>query len=70
MFSDVVMPGGMNGVQLAVEARRLRPAVKILLTSGYAADVAARDLPSDVNVLTKPYDRAELARRLHAAMAG
>ena len=35
MFSDVVMPGGMNGAQLAVEARKLRPDLKILLTSGY-----------------------------------
>jgi hypothetical protein len=34
LFSDVVMPGGMNGVQLAVEARRIRPELKVLLTSG------------------------------------
>jgi CheY-like chemotaxis protein len=32
-FSDVVMPGGMNGVELAIEARRIRPGLKVLLTS-------------------------------------
>ena len=35
LFSDVVMPGGMNGVELAREARRMRPAMKLLLASGY-----------------------------------
>ena len=38
LFSDVVMPGGMNGAQLAAEARHLRPGLKVLLTSGYVAD--------------------------------
>ena len=33
MFSDIIMPGGMNGVLLAVEARRIQPEMKVLLTS-------------------------------------
>jgi PAS domain S-box-containing protein len=41
MFSDVLMPGGMNGAELAARAGRLRPAMKILLTSGYVGGPAA-----------------------------
>ncbi|MBL6082849.1 response regulator, partial [Belnapia sp. T18] len=37
LFSDVVMPGGVDGIQLAERARRLRPDLRILLTSGYSA---------------------------------
>ena len=71
MFSDVVMPGGMNGAQLAAQARRLRPSLKILLTSGYtgqsgAGALAGQDLP----LLTKPYRRDELARTLRVVLAG
>ncbi len=64
LFSDVVMPGGMNGVQLAVQARRLRPGLKVLLTSGYSASAEAGDVPEDVPLLPKPYDRGQLATRL------
>ena len=72
LFSDVVMPGGMNGAQLAQEARRVRPDLKILLTSGYVADldenqtVARGELP----VLNKPYRRDELARTLRLVFSG
>ena len=70
MFSDVVMPGGMNGVQLAVEARRLRPHLKVLLTSGYTALTDDRDVPPDVLLLPKPYRCAQLATQLRVVMAG
>lgn len=63
LFSDVVMPGGMNGAQLAVEARRLRPGLKVLLTSGYTA-TAPDDLPDQMEVLPKPYRRDDLASML------
>ncbi len=69
LFSDVVMPGGINGFQLAAEARRLRPGLKILLTSGFTEanrDEALRDLP----LLTKPYDRDRLASQLSAILTG
>ncbi len=70
MFSDVVMPGGMNGAQLASRARLIRPGLKILLTSGYlgergAGELAGQDLP----VLSKPYRRDELARTLRVVLA-
>ena len=69
MFSDVVMPGGMNGVQLAVEARRLRPELKVLLTSGYVGDAPnQKPIAEDVVVLNKPYRRDELAQKLRVVL--
>ncbi len=70
LFSDVVMPGGMNGVQLAVEAGRLRPGLRVLLTSGYTNEALAGDhgVPGDVPILAKPYRREELAERLRVVL--
>jgi len=68
LFSDIVMPGGLNGIQLAEEARRLQPALKVLLTSGHA-DAMLPDkggLPEDFPVLGKPYRRDQLAAHLRA----
>ena len=64
LFSDVVMPGGMNGVQLAVEAARVRPGLRVLLTSGYTGQALTGDLPANVPLLAKPYRREDLARHL------
>jgi CheY-like chemotaxis protein len=70
LFTDIVMPG-MNGLQLTEEARRLRPGIKILLTSGYATDTLlsgkgrANDLPP---ILAKPYWREQLARTVSATL--
>ena len=66
------MPGGMNGVQLAIEARRLRPRLKILLTSGYTAAALSRErgLPGDLEFLSKPYRRDELAGKLRVIAGG
>jgi PAS domain S-box-containing protein len=69
MFSDVVMPGGMNGAQLAVEARKLRPELRILLTSGYVGSSGNHDvLDQQLPVLNKPYRRDELAEKLRLVM--
>jgi signal transduction histidine kinase/CheY-like chemotaxis protein len=70
LFSDIVMPGGMNGVQLANEATRLRPGIRILLTSGYSnlSFEGPDALPPHLAVLPKPYRRAELANRLDQVM--
>ena len=67
LFSDIVMPGGMNGIQLAQEARRLLPRLKVLLTSGYTADVLRdkHDLSKEFPVLGKPYHREQLAAYLY-----
>ena len=69
MFSDVVMPGGMNGAQLAIQARSTRPGLKILLTSGYAGTPdAVADLDDAFELLDKPYGRHELARRIRTML--
>jgi signal transduction histidine kinase len=62
LFSDIVMPGGMNGVALARRARRLRQDIKVLLTSGYAPAAANEHENDGFAVLSKPYRQGELAR--------
>jgi signal transduction histidine kinase len=70
LFSDVVMPGGMNGVQLSVEAKRLRPDLKILLSSGYTgAALGGSGLPDDMPILNKPYRREDLATKLRMVLS-
>jgi nitrogen-specific signal transduction histidine kinase len=69
MFSDVVMPGGMNGAQLAVEARALRPDLKVLLTSGYVGEGGDGEFyEKNLPVLSKPYRRDELAEKLRLVL--
>ncbi|MGY4421836.1 CheY-like chemotaxis protein [Bradyrhizobium sp. JR6.1] len=69
MFSDVVMPGGINGAQLANQARTMRPELKVLLTSGYAGEAGdAEVLDKDMPLLTKPYRRDELAEKLRLVL--
>jgi signal transduction histidine kinase/CheY-like chemotaxis protein len=72
LFSDVVMPGGMNGSQLAVEGQKLRPGVKVLLTSGYVANLDEGQVigHGEMPVLNKPYRRDELARSLRLVLGG
>ena len=62
LFSDIVMPGGMNGWELASAARQLRSNLKVLLTSGYAAP--ATGVAQDIEVLGKPYRPEDLAAKL------
>jgi CheY-like chemotaxis protein len=71
LFSDVAMPGGMNGGQLAVEAQQIRPGLKVLLTSGYTASALSQDhdVPETLQVLPKPYGRDELASKLRLVIA-
>ncbi|MET4033381.1 signal transduction histidine kinase [Bradyrhizobium sp. JR7.2] len=69
LFSDVVMPNGMNGVELAREARRLNKGIKILLTSGYAEDVLERhQAVAEFPIIEKPFHLADLARRLRSIL--
>jgi two-component system NtrC family sensor kinase len=69
MFSDILMPGEMNGVELARAARRLRPSLPVVLTTGYStsADAALRE---GFVVLRKPYDLEALRKMLSAAFGG
>jgi PAS domain S-box-containing protein len=65
LFTDIVMPGGMSGDELAHEARRQRPDLKIILTSGFAEpSVAVREFAAEASWLKKPYSAMELAVRI------
>ena len=65
LFSDVVMANGMNGVELAREARQLKKDIKVLLTSGYAEDVLERHQAVDeFAIIDKPFRTGDLAQRL------
>jgi len=70
LFSDVIMPGQLSGFDLAAEARKQRPGLKILLTSGYSQLTASASNGEFGNtaILNKPYGRAELAVRITAAL--
>ncbi|MCY1746325.1 hybrid sensor histidine kinase/response regulator [Ensifer sp. SL37] len=65
LFTDMVMPGGMTGNELAHHVRRFRPGMKILVTSGYAAPSLAKErLPEGASWLLKPYTARKLSKRL------
>ena len=66
LFTDIVMAGGMTGVELAQEARRRRPGLKILFTSGYAEPAVAREsqLTKHAGWLGKPYSSDQLQAKL------
>ena len=70
MVTDIVMPGGMNGVELAQKARALRPGLRIVYSSGFPAEaLAERSMPLvDGPLLHKPYQRAEFAAMVHRVM--
>jgi CheY-like chemotaxis protein len=72
LFTDIVMPGGLSGWELADRARALQPALRVLLTSGYPMETMAMHDQQHVErfILNKPYRKAELARRLRALLNG
>jgi CheY-like chemotaxis protein/anti-sigma regulatory factor (Ser/Thr protein kinase) len=66
VFSDIMMPGGMNGVELAREIRRRRGVLPILLTSGYAEAARLKAEAEGIRILPKPYRLNELSAVLNA----
>jgi CheY-like chemotaxis protein len=71
LFTDIVMPGGLDGVELAHIAEERWPTLKILLTSGFPqARVNGDGQLRNFQLLSKPYRREELAAALHAALRG
>jgi PAS domain S-box-containing protein len=66
LFSDVILPGGMNGQQLAQRALELHPHMKVLFASGYARDAIVHHgrLDPGVQLIAKPFVRQELSTRL------
>ncbi|MDB5580060.1 MAG: sensor hybrid histidine kinase [Bradyrhizobium sp.] len=71
LFTDIVMPGGINGWELADLAKKLRPGLPVLLTSGYALETLVKHgrLRAGAVVLTKPYRKEELALRLREVVS-
>ena len=71
LFTDVIMPGGMNGRQLATEALKRRPGLKVLYTSGYTENAIVHHgrLDAGVLLLPKPYLSSDLARMIRTALA-
>jgi signal transduction histidine kinase len=68
LFSDIVMPGGISGIDLARQARAFRPDLAVLLTSGFPRGLPTEEL--GFPVLRKPYRRADLAGSLRRALDG
>ena len=70
MLTDIIMPGGMNGVELAEKARRLYPALRIVYSSGFPADTLTErsGTPVDGPMLRKPYQRAEFVATIQRAL--
>ena len=72
VFSDQVMPGGISGLDLAAAVRERFPNMRVVLTSGYSADLIGREKVDGLGlkVLRKPYQQAQLARILCEALDG
>lgn len=70
LFTDIVMPGGVNGWELAARARQILPGLKVLFTSGYPQETLTSrgQLTPDAPMLSKPYRIADLARSVRAAL--
>ena len=71
MVTDIGLPGGMDGRQLADFVRQLRPGLPVLFITGYAADAARRPdfITEGMDLLVKPFTTDTLAGRLHALLA-
>src|SRR6266436_5270029 len=71
LFTDVIIPGGMNGRQIAIEALKRRPGLKVLYTSGYTENAIVHHgrLDAGVLLLAKPYLSSDLARMIRTALA-
>ena len=70
LLTDVGLPGGMNGRQLADEARRRRPELRVLFTTGYARNAIVHHgrLDPGVELIVKPYTYAALARKIRTML--
>jgi CheY-like chemotaxis protein len=70
LFTDVVMPGGMKGPELAAASRKINPALRVLYTSGYTENAIVHHgrLDPGIHLLNKPYRRHDLALKLRQAL--
>ncbi len=72
LFTDIVMPGGINGRQLADEAVRLRPNLKVLFTTGYSANAIVHHgrVDADVELIVKPFGYESLGQKIRSLLDG
>jgi PAS domain S-box-containing protein len=70
LLADIGLPGGLNGRQLADEARQIFPALPVLLITGYAGAASSSQLPAGVQVLSKPFNLDALVARVREMLAG
>ncbi len=72
LFTDLVLPGGMNGKRVADEAQRLQPGIRVLYATGYSENAVIHNgrLDKGVNLLNKPYMRKELLAKVRAIIDG
>jgi CheY-like chemotaxis protein len=72
LFTDVILPGGITGRQLADEVAKRRPGTKVLYTSGYTDNAIVHHgrLDEGVLLLTKPYRKSQLAQKVRQALGG
>ncbi|MCW8955931.1 MAG: PAS domain S-box protein [Gammaproteobacteria bacterium] len=69
VFTDIVMPGGISGFELAKQARTIKPGIKVLLTSGFTyKDNGKSDQKQVASILDKPYTKAQLLQAIDRAM--
>jgi CheY-like chemotaxis protein len=72
LFTDVVLPGGMTGAQVASQMRALRPGLKVLFTTGYARNAIIHQgrLDKGVELITKPFGFTDLASKVRDVLDG
>ncbi|MCP3465600.1 ATP-binding protein [Bradyrhizobium sp. CCGUVB23] len=72
LFTDIIMPGGMNGRELAEAIRERRPDVRVLYTSGYTDDAIVHEghLDPGIALLRKPYRKSELSQKIREVLTG
>jgi signal transduction histidine kinase len=68
LFTDVVMPGGMNGLDLVEQARTLHPGLPVLVTTGYMDELPQGGRSGGLNILAKPYRQESLLERVRVAL--
>jgi CheY-like chemotaxis protein len=72
LFSDVILPGGMDGAEMARQALARQPELKVLFTTGYARDAIVHQgrLDRGVQLITKPFTYADLAQKVRDVLDG
>lgn len=72
LLSDIALGSGMRGTELALQAQQRRPGLKVLLMSGFSAELLDADsaAPADWELLPKPYSRGQLARAIARVLIG